>query len=628
MSIIALNSFSGIAPRTDPAFLPQNGAQVAQDVRLHAGAIRAWRGSRSIGVTVPATTQSIFYDQGSERWFSWDTDVDCVLGPVADDDDKRRYYYTGDGTPKKTDSAMAIAGTGRYPQTYYELGVPAPAAAATASAGTGTMTRVWVYTNVSLFSGIEEEGAPSPPVTIATWASGDTITIDAMSDVPTTGYNVTKRRLYRSNGGAYQFVKEFTGTSTTDGITDEQLAEEITSTNFDVPPVGLKGLVSLANGILAGFIGNSLYFSAAYQPHAWPSDYALTVADKIVALVPIAQGMYVLTTGKPYYCSGMTPDSMSTEQMSKNVPCLSKRSASTDGVGAIYVTYNGIAHLSGATASNTTRSLFTQEEWIKYDTNGMHGIFYDERYTLWYTRVETDYFVMDGAFTMGGSMAMDGSISDAVTVTSGLVMDTTLPEAPMTTIRIPATAAHIITSTGKLYLLWDDKIVEFDADLISRSQYEWKSKLFVLPRPMNFTAVQVLADHDPEIIALETVADNMITQTDNASKWAEGAYSSGWGICLANEFEWNGSSLTGGGTGGTGGTGGGTGGTGGTPRTRFLAIRIYADQSIVFQGAVNDNKPIRLPSGFRSDTWEIAISGNIPVRRIVMATTVPELAQA
>jgi len=59
-----------------------------------------------------------------------------------------------------------------------------------------------------------------------------------------------------------------------------------------------------------------------------------------------------------------------------------------------------------------------------------------------------------------------------------------------------------------------------------------------------------------------------------------------------------------------------------------LAIRIYADQSIVFQGAVNDNKPIRLPSGFRSDTWEIAISGNIPVRRIVMATTVPELAKA
>ncbi len=386
MTAIVIDHFGGLAPRVDPQKLPEHGAQSTLDVRLHSGALRGWRKPLVLSptVTVPVTTKTIFYDPGSTAWFYWDVDVDVVPGPVADLTAQRRYYYTGDTEPRKTDSAMAIAGTGAYPRTYYHMGVPAPTDAATASAGTDALVRVWVYTNVSEFSGIEEESGPSPPVTISTWASGNTITLSAMTAIPTTGYNITKRRLYRSAGSDYLFVKEFTGTSTTDNVLDADLGEPITTLLFDEPPAGLTGLISMTNGFLAGFVGNQVYFSEAYQPHAWPASYSITVSEQIIALAPVAQGCYVLTEGSPHFVTGVSPDGMTGERINKYAPCLSKRSVATDGSGVLYATYNGVAYLSGGDVKTLTEQLFTQEEWGAYGPENMFGIFYDERYTLWF----------------------------------------------------------------------------------------------------------------------------------------------------------------------------------------------------------------------------------------------------
>lgn len=392
MTSIVIDHFGGLSPRTDPQKLPQHGATSTLDVRLHSGALRGWRKPKALfpEVVVESDTMTIFYDPGSEQWFAWSYDVDIVPGPVSDQYAARRYYYTGDGAPKKTDSAMAEAGTGAYPQTWYYLDVPAPSGAPTASnddLGTGTAEdHVYIFTYVSTFSGIQEESAPSAPVTVAAWQPGDTVTLTWTDTPPTTGYNITHRRLYRSNGSDYLFVMEqaIAETSVDDDLLNADLGESLTTLSFDTPPASLTGLIAMPNGFLAGFVGNEIYFSEAYQPHAWPAAYSLTVAEQIIALAPVAQGCYVLTEGSPYFITGVSPDSMTSERINKYAPCLSKRSVATDGAGVMYATYNGVAYASGGDVKTITDQLFTQEEWQTYSPERMLGVFYDERYTLWF----------------------------------------------------------------------------------------------------------------------------------------------------------------------------------------------------------------------------------------------------
>lgn len=392
--MIVIDRFGGMAPRLDPYKLPDHGAQEAPDVRLHAGTLRSWR-KPSLTVptfALPSDTQTIYYDTGSGAWFYWGFDVNVEPGPVADLTAKRRYYYTGDGVPKKTDSDMALIGTGAYPRTSLNLGVPAPDAAPTAvSDGLGSGTaedHVYIITYVSEFSGIEEESGPSGAVTVTGWLPGDTVTLTWQDTVPLVGYNLTKRRVYRSNGSAYLFVLEQTidplVLDVDDALENAELGESASTLTFEPPPDDLTGLISIPNGFLAGFVGNEVYFSEAYQPHAWPVGYSLTVAEQIVALAPVAQGCYVLTEGSPYFVTGVSPDSMTAERINKFAPCLSKRSVATDGIGVLYASYNGVCYASGGDVKNITEQLYTQEEWGALGPTNMLGVFFDERYTLWY----------------------------------------------------------------------------------------------------------------------------------------------------------------------------------------------------------------------------------------------------
>lgn len=55
---------------------------------------------------------------------------------------------------------------------------------------------------------------------------------------------------------------------------------------------------------------------------------------------------------------------------------------------------------------------------------------------------------------------------------------------------------------------------------------------------------------------------------------------------------------------------------------KAITFRLYADKGLVFSTQVTDNKPFRLPSGYRSDTYEVEVLSDIRVRSIHMAETV------
>jgi hypothetical protein len=286
-----------------------------------------------------------------------------------------------------------------------------------------------------------------------------------------------------------------------------------------------------------------------------------------------------MTTGIPYFCSGAYPDSMTLERAQEYAPCLSKRSVASDGNGAMYVTYNGVAYLQGAAVNSLSQSLFSQEEWSAYSPSSMMGIYHDNRYFLWYDNGETQ---------------------------AGLVFDKTLQTAPLTTSREYATAARVSPVDGTLAIVSAGEIKTLDADPVNRTPFDWKSKLFITPKPTNFSFAQVQLEAGVSDVASEAAA----AAVANAALWAAGGYATGFNDNDVNTYEVNGSAMQ------------------NIPSvdSGYTTLNVYADGDLVAVRNIVDERPLRLPSGFKSTHWEVRVLSNRPVRRITLATSAAEIA--
>ena len=302
---LILKSFTGEQPRITPNLLPANSAQVAVDVRLDDGALTPM--NRPVHVySFPGgsgdTFRTIFRHKG--EWLGWNTVVNAVPGPVADD----RLYYTGDGSPK-----MRVGGV------VYPLAVPFPTSPLSAVlSGTPTddlivaTTRIYVYTWVTQLG---EESEPSPASNEVDWVPGQIVTLSGFMSTP-PGRAITKQRIYRTQTGTagtdLYFIAERTATTSDfiDDIPVEQFAEVIPSRAFNAPPDGLTGIISMPNGMMVAFVGKDIYFCEPWIPHAWPEAYILTVDYEVVALGAIGTSLIIMTRGHPYLASGSSPSAM------------------------------------------------------------------------------------------------------------------------------------------------------------------------------------------------------------------------------------------------------------------------------------------------------------------------------
>ena len=289
MAKLTVQNFGGEIPRTSDTMLEQNDATLASNVRLYSGELRTWNGPVAQVADIEAAAETIYrFENPSTEdaiWLSWNADV-AVQRSSLDDTTDFRLYYTGDGTPKKTNWSMAGDDTagGVYPGMYLEMGVPAPTAAPTLAAAAGSSTaaetRYYVYTFVSTFGGITEESAPSPVSSAITITTSQKVNLSAMQTAPAGNYNITHKRIYRTlageaSDGAYVFVAQIAIATTTysDDLLAAALGEPIETEGWTPPPAGLTGLVGMANGMMAGFVGNSVYFCEPYFHHAWPAEY-------------------------------------------------------------------------------------------------------------------------------------------------------------------------------------------------------------------------------------------------------------------------------------------------------------------------------------------------------------------
>lgn len=178
---------------------------------------------------------------------------------------------------------------------------------------------------------------------------------------------------YWGDNGDFDFLDDFD---------QGALSSVIESANYDPPPDELKGLISAQNNILAGFVGNRLFFSEPRRPHAWPAQFALTFPYTIIGIESVQGQIIVLTDSYPYRVFGSQPEVMTFSRVDDPYPCVSKKSIVNIGGGVIFSSNGGLVEYSPNTGTTLiTEALFDWDTWNELlDPTTVKGFYYEGRY--------------------------------------------------------------------------------------------------------------------------------------------------------------------------------------------------------------------------------------------------------
>lgn len=341
---------------------------------------------------------------------------------------------------------------------------------------------------------------PSPTTFRVAMAADPTVTDGAGTAARVAPHNTASmtKRIYWTDNGSYWLVKENIAVATTSDTVAGSTANgaAMTCANYHMPPADMTGLISLPNGMMAGFSGNELCLSEPWLPHAWPSGYRQTVDYPIVGIGAAGTSIVIGTTGTPYVVSGSSPDGMSMDKIDKQWPCLSKRGMVSGDGGVMYPTTVGLAFISAGGPNLITKSLYTQKEWAPLLPSSFIAALHDSKYIACYTdATHTDMLILD---------AGNGILSEATGIITAIWND---PE------------------TGKLYVAAGIQILEFEGDSGVRQTYNWMSKEFLTLPPINLGAAKIDAD---------------FTMTEAEIAVAQAAYDAG---VLANQIRFGAASI-------------------------------------------------------------------------------------
>jgi hypothetical protein len=265
---------------------------------------------------------------------------------------------------------------------------------------------------------------------------------------------------YWGYGGDYVVVDDYPA---------EALSGLLASTNYAPPPENLRGLTYMPNRFLAGFVGNTVYFSDIDNYHAWPVGFAVSLEHTVVGMVAIGGNLLVLTDSYPYQIIGRDPAIMLATRIDAQYPCLSSRSIVASKYGAMWATHEGIATWrNGGGIQLLTQSLYDVDTWnAEVDPTTVVAVAYNDSYVAWHsagafmlTRRGETIELVDLSSDVSATASFYDPIGDAVYLASGTV--------------------------GDVYR-WDDLTQP-------ARRYTWKSRVIESAEPINMGALIVNAD--------------------------------------------------------------------------------------------------------------------------------------
>jgi hypothetical protein len=382
---------------------------------------------------------------------------------------------------------------------------------------------------------------------------------------------------YWGDGGNFDFIDDFES---------RNLLFTLSSSEYDPPPAGMRGLIMGPNNIACGFIGNQLCLSEPLELHAWPERNRITFEYDIVSVAVVMGTIIVLTESYPYRVDGGFPDAMSHSRIDALFPCVSKRSMVAMDYGVIYASHSGLVMYSPNSGIRTVTKLI--HDWDTWENditiNTIVAGSYQNRYFASYEV---------GSFIYERSDETEGVYVDAPIAFDAVWVDKR------------DNSAYIVPKDSQSIFEWDNNNYPF-------AVMDWKSKVFIIPEYINLGAARVVADYDATDYGIALAEYNAQVITDNENKLLELAAIGIDYLGTYNAFVFNGSMFN------------------GDDYFRYFYVdvldsnilfRLWANKELVFERVLTDSEIFRLPTGYRTDTYEVSVTGSVRVRAIHLAET-------
>lgn len=371
--------------------------------------------------------------------------------------------------------------------------------------------RTYVYTYVS---GIGEEGEPSDGASVDGICPGQAVSLSALSTGPAGPYNITHKNIYRSvttseGTTELQYVTQIPVATTTysDSLTDSQLGEVLSTSNWVAPVDTLSNLTELSSSMLAGSDTakpKDVWICEPFVPYSWPNRQAVNY--DVVGMCGFGTSLAVLTKGVPYVATGTDPTALTLERMNIEQACAAQRSIARWGdLGVMYASPDGIMLLNASGAELISAPFLTAKEWAAYAPSSIHGYVHDGQYFGFY---------------------------DTGSATGGFIFDPKESGAGFQEITTYATAGHVDLLSDSLYLVVGGSLVKWEGNSTLMT-YTWKSKKYELPRHTNLAWGQVTAASYASL-TLKVYADGVLKHTQTVTNSDPFPLPSGF---LAKEWE-------------------------------------------------------------------------------------------
>lgn len=413
--------FEGMAPRIDPAGLAGGLAKNAVNAGFSKGFLAATPLDFSeISLSDLKPTQvntggftragGLFYSHMADAWFIWPSGVDVIRGVdslIAPQDLWSRIYFSDQNGPRFLTSDQYTANAVNYNPTSYRLGIPAPAGTPSVNKDSedipsdvddDDVVRQRITYRYTLVDNYGHEGPPSSATSAilvpVEYDFQATVTLPlGATDLTGRAFSgsVARKRIYRSAQGtdlaSYFFIGEvdFSSDTFVDTVPYGEESELMVSINWDMPPAGMTEIAAVASNFLAGYVGNLICYTPPKLPHAWPLDYRFPLKYQIVGIMPTANGLFIGTTGKPYWGFGADPEAAIPVEIDQDFPCVSKDSIVDVGGFVMYATHDGIVAMNGQEAVLLSDPIFSRMDWQALEPETIKAFAYEGRY-FFYSR--------------------------------------------------------------------------------------------------------------------------------------------------------------------------------------------------------------------------------------------------
>lgn len=629
---LTFQQFSGIAPRIAPRLLPATLAQEALDVKLWSGELRPHYADEILQY-IPSNIQSIYrykWKNKTYNWLMWPYETRVAKGPVYDDENNR-IYFMNQGGFFVTDSSLLLDQD--YNTTFtpgescYHVAIPQPGQSDIwVSGGTGSgdvESRSYVYCYVRQWpDGTIDVGKSSGPLKNLNDRSRYTVDVRpgqtvamSMEDPLLTHHNgavrgINKIYIYRSEvtsagQAVYSYVDQFDVNTErvtnnpnavwktnyyeyTDSKPNTSLGEACPSLYWDAPVDGLKGLVSLQNGLFAAYKDSTVYVSGWNAPHAWPYEHTVTIDYPIVGLGSFGNTIVVCTEAAPVLIVVQDPTNPTTKAIQENCPCVSADSIVNTRNGVIFASQNGLVLINSTSPTFITEKLLTQDEWLPLQPESLKGAFLNNTYYGFFTN-PTD---TAAGFIFDLDSYAYSTVYNSI-ASSGMVYTTQ-----------PAKVVYNDIEQSQLYVCYplengtQYSLCSFASDSRINKSFRWRSKVNVSPQGLfNLSAARVMMTSQSFQKENEHIWEGKLTGSSLAARVMDGEPINGW--CKTNELE----------------------------LADTTVFNYYVDGELKYSREVKDSKPFRLPSGFRGETIEVEIKSNAYIHSITLASSMGELVE-